>query len=280
MSLFDAFRYDGKRVLVVGGATGMGAATAKLVQDAGAEVVVMDFAEVTLQGAKAIHVNLADKASIDAAVDECGGPLHALFSCAGVADGTPGIEKINFAGHRHMIDRLLANGILSRGSAIGFISSAAGLGWEASWAEVHEYLDTPDFDSASAWANEHGWADYYHSKQAVCGYVARQAFPLLKQGIRINAICPGPTDTPLAQANKELWLDFGADYRAEAGVEASTPLEQAYPLVFLCSDAASAITGITLISDAGYMSSGITESFPPATPAAKFLMGRMGTDLP
>ena len=50
MSLSDAFRYDGKRVLVVGGATGMGAATAELVQDAGAEVVVMDFAEVTLPG--------------------------------------------------------------------------------------------------------------------------------------------------------------------------------------------------------------------------------------
>src|SRR4029079_10968461 len=49
MGLFDAFRYDGKRALVVGGATGMGAATAELVKDAGAEVVVMDRAEVTLQ---------------------------------------------------------------------------------------------------------------------------------------------------------------------------------------------------------------------------------------
>ena len=50
MTLFDAFRYDGKRVLVVGGATGMGAAAAELVLDAGAEVVVMDFAEITLDG--------------------------------------------------------------------------------------------------------------------------------------------------------------------------------------------------------------------------------------
>ena len=53
MTLFDAFRYDGKRVLVVGGATGMGAAAAQLVQDAGAEVVVMDFAEITLAAATA-----------------------------------------------------------------------------------------------------------------------------------------------------------------------------------------------------------------------------------
>ena len=55
----------------------MGAAAAELVQDAGAEVIVMDFAEVTLSGAKAIHVNLAEKASIDAALAELGGPVHA-----------------------------------------------------------------------------------------------------------------------------------------------------------------------------------------------------------
>jgi NAD(P)-dependent dehydrogenase (short-subunit alcohol dehydrogenase family) len=275
MSLFDAFRYDGKRVLVVGGATGMGAAAAELAQDAGAEVIVMDFAEVNLPGAKAIHVNLAEKDSIDAAVITCGGPVHALFSCAGVADGTPGIEKINFIGHRHLINRLLASGMLPRGAAIGFISSAAGLGWEANLTELKEYLDTPDFDSAAAWVAEHNKADYLSTKQAICAYVAREAFPLLKHGIRINAICPGPTDTPLAQANKDLWLGFGADYRGEVGIEASTPLEQAYPLVFLCSDAAAAITGITMITDAGYISSGITESFPPATPAALFLTGRM-----
>jgi NAD(P)-dependent dehydrogenase (short-subunit alcohol dehydrogenase family) len=275
MTLFDAFRYDGKRALVVGGATGMGAATAELAQSAGAEVVVMDYAEVTLPGASAIQVNLADKDSIDAAVDACGGPVHALFACAGVADGTPGIEKINFIGHRHLIARMLAGGMLAGGSAIGFISSAAGLGWESNLAELQEYLATPDFDSAAAWVAEHGKADYLSTKQAICAYVAREAFPLLKRGIRINAICPGPTDTPLAQANKDLWLGFGADYRTEAGIEASTPLEQAYPLVFLCSDAGAAISGITLISDVGYISSGITESFPPASAAAGFLLGRM-----
>src|SRR6185503_1923200 len=129
MSSFEAFRYDGKRALVVGGATGMGAATAELVQDAGAEVVVMDFADVTLAGAKAIHVNLSDVASINAAVDELGGPVHAVFSCAGVADGTPGIEKINFIGHRHLIDRAVEKGYLGRGGAIAMISSTAGLGW-------------------------------------------------------------------------------------------------------------------------------------------------------
>jgi NAD(P)-dependent dehydrogenase (short-subunit alcohol dehydrogenase family) len=98
--------------------------------------------------------------------------------------------------------------------------------------------------------------------------------PLLKQGIRINAICPGPTDTPLARANADMWLGFGADYRAEVGIETSTPLEQAYPLLFLCSDAAVAVTGTTMITDAGYFPSGVTETFPAATPAVNFLLGR------
>jgi NAD(P)-dependent dehydrogenase (short-subunit alcohol dehydrogenase family) len=274
MTLFDAFRYDGKRALVVGGASGMGAAVAQLVQDAGAEVVVMDYAEITLPGAKAIHVNLAEQSSIDAALAECGGPVHALFSCAGVADGTPNIEKINYVGHRYLIDQLRSKGMLPRGSAIGFISSAAGLGWEANLEELKEYLDITDFDAASKWAHEHMKADYMHSKQAICAYVASRAMDFLKEGIRINAICPGPTDTPLAQANKEMWLGFGSDYRDAVGVGASTPLEQAYPLVFLCSEGASVITGQTLITDAGYFASGLTGSFPDATPAVNFLLGR------
>jgi NAD(P)-dependent dehydrogenase (short-subunit alcohol dehydrogenase family) len=113
------------------------------------------------------------------------------------------------------------------------------------------------------------------SKQAICAYVAREAMGMLRRGIRINAIMPGPTDTPLAQANADLWLTFAADYREEVGVEPSTPLEQAYALVFLCSDAAFAINGMTIISDGGYYSSGLSGSFPNATPVVEFLLGRM-----
>lgn len=270
MGTFDAFRYDGKRALVVGGATGMGAAAAELVKDAGAEVVVMDRAEVTLSGVKAIQVDLAEKASIDAAIDECGGPIDALFSCAGVADGTPGIERINFLGHRYMIERLLADGALGQGSSIGLISSAAGWGWRQNLTKVSEYLDIADFDEAAKWAQDNAHADYMWSKLSICAYVAREAMPLLKQGVRINAILPGPTNTPLAQANKEMWLGFGADYRDEVGVEASTPLEQAYPLVFLGSAAAGGITGITMVTDAGYFAAGMSGAFEPAQGAVGF----------
>src|SRR4051794_2748127 len=118
MSLFDAFSYAGKRVLVVGGATGMGAAVAELTKDAGADVVVMDLAPVTQDGVTSHELNLADKASIEAAAEAGEGPFHAVFSCAGVADGTPGIEKINFLGHRLLLDLLIANGKLGRGGAV------------------------------------------------------------------------------------------------------------------------------------------------------------------
>ncbi len=275
MTLFDGFRYDGKRALVVGGATGMGAATAELLLSAGADVVVMDCAEISLSGVTPITMDLAERGSIDAALDQCGGPIHALFSCAGVADGTAGIEKINFIGHRHIVDRLLGADMLPRGSAIGFISSAAGLGWEANLPRIKEYLATPDFDSAVAWVAANGGADYLSTKQAICAYVATHAFPFLQRGIRINAICPGPTDTPLARANEETWLGFGADFRAEVGVDVLTPMEQASALVFLCSAAASSINGITLITDSGYFAAGMTEVFPAATPAVNFLLGRM-----
>jgi len=274
MANFDAFRFNGKRVLVVGGATGMGAAAAELALDAGADVVVMDYAEVTLSGATAIHVNLAERESIDAAIEECGGPVHAIMACAGVADGTPNIERINFVGHRHLIERMIELGHLGAGGSVAFISSAAGLGWEANMEVIKGALETTDYDSGVAWFQENGKADYYHSKQVVCAYVASQAFPMLQKGIRINAVCPGPTETPLALANEDTWLAFGADYREALGIKASTPQEQAGPLLFLCSDAAVAVNGITMITDAGYMMSGITESFPDATFLAKLLMGR------
>src|SRR5689334_6841069 len=178
----------------------MGAAVAEVVKDAGAEVVVMDRAEITLSGVKTISLDLSDKSSIEKAVDACGGPVDALFSCAGVADGTPGIERINFVGHRHMIDRMVARDLLRRGSAICFISSTAGLGWEPNLPMLTELLEISDFDAAAQWFVDRGKADYITTKQAMCAYVARNAFPLLKRGIRLNAICPGPTETPLAKA--------------------------------------------------------------------------------
>ena len=104
---------------------------------------------MTLAGVKSIQLDLAEKASIDAAVDECGGPVHALFSCAGVADGTPGIERINFIGHRHMIDRMLAAGMLPRVRPSASSLRPPGLGWQTNLDALQEFLDITDFDEAA-----------------------------------------------------------------------------------------------------------------------------------
>lgn len=270
MNLFDTFRYDDKRVLVVGGATGMGAAVARMTLDAGAEVVVMDRAEIDLDGITPIHLDLSDRDSIERAVDECGGTVDALFCCAGVADG-PLLPKINFLGHRHLINRLLHKGMLPRGSAIGMISSFGGFGWENNIDVLEEYLAIDDMEEAASWVTDYGRPDYMFNKQAMNLYVCREALGLLKRGIRINATMPGPTDTPLARANKEQWLDFGTDYREEVGGEPSTAVEQAGPIVFLCSDAAAGVTGALLVTDGGYIGSGLGRSFEPAKEAVDFL---------
>lgn len=278
MSGIDAFRYDGKRVLVVGGATGMGAAAAKTVVELGGEVIVLDYAPVDFDVKESIQVDLRDKGAVDAALAQVGGPVHALFSAAGVADGTPGLMKINFIAHRHIIDSLVASGTLGRGGAICMISSAAGLGWESEADAVGQVLATPDYDSAAALfeTDEFAWRDnYMFSKQVMCTYVARQAYPLISQGIRINAICPGPTDTPLARANADMWLGFGADWREATNTEYGTPEEMGDTMAFLNSDAARGIAGVTLIVDGGYMMSSLAGSFAPGTDVAKFLFGRL-----
>ncbi len=253
----ETFRYDGRRALIVGGATGMGAATAKLVSELGGEVVVMDVADVTFPVEQVIQVDLRERASVDAAVDQAAGHFDAVFCCAGVADGTPGLMAINFLSQRHLVERLLERDALPRGAAIGVISSVAGLGWQMDMEILGEFLDT-DWDSAVAWIEAHeGTNDYLFSKKAMNAWVARQALPLIKRGIRINAIEPGPTDTPLARANADLWLGFAADYNKAAGIDTLSPEEMAAPLAFLCSPAASGVNGISFLVDHGQINSGI-----------------------
>ena len=278
MSVIDRLRYDGKRALVVGGATGMGAAAAKSVAELGAEVIVVDYAPVNFDVAKSIQVDLRDPASIDAAVDEIEGPVHALFSAAGVADGTTDLLKINFIGHRHLIDRLLEKNQLPNGSAICFISSVAGMGWENDLELINEFLATPDYAAAEAWSKAHeaeGIIHYGTSKKIINQYVATQGYPLLKKGIRINAICPGPTDTPLAQANADLWLSFAQDYRDETGSKVHTPEQMGDVMAFLNSDAACGVSGITLLVDSGHTMASVTGSYAPGKPLIDLIMGKV-----
>jgi NAD(P)-dependent dehydrogenase (short-subunit alcohol dehydrogenase family) len=94
---------------------------------------------------------------------------------------------------------------------------------------------------------------YSISKEAVIVWTMVSSFHLIKRGIRINCTTPGPTQTPMMK-------EFEAATKAsvlEAAMQPinrrSTPDEQAAPLVFLNSDWASYVNGVTLPVDGGFM---------------------------
>jgi NAD(P)-dependent dehydrogenase (short-subunit alcohol dehydrogenase family) len=264
------FRYDGKRVLVAGAATGMGAAVSKLVTQLGGEVYVADVKPVDYPVAKAVQMDLRDESSIDAALAEIGAPIHSIFSCAGVS-GAPfspvDVMLINFVGARHLVESA-AESMMPEGSSIAFISSIGGLGWEKVLDRALEFLATPDYASAQRWceanvagapeqAEETAAANYQFSKRVINVYVQREAVPLCHRGIRINATGPGPTMTPLMDATPT-WQMFGdMMFKAAMQRDPQTPEEQAPPLVFLNSPAAYGVSGQILNVDAGYTAGGV-----------------------
>ena len=256
----DLFRYEGKRALVVGGASGMGAATARLVSDLGGDVVTMDVRDPREEVGPFIRIDLRDRASIDGALDAVDGPFHAVFSCAGVADGTAGLPLVNFVGQRHLVEGMLARGFLPSGSAIAMIASIGGMGWEVRMDAIGELLGVPGFDAAASWFDNHGeLATYTFTKQAVIAYCGWRGPELIRRGIRINCTAPGPAMTPLMEAN-EGWQQFEAGVRELTGVPGSSPEQQAWPLAFLNSDAASYVNGQCLIVDAGFVGGGMAGS--------------------
>ena len=271
----DKFRYDGKRVLVCGAASGMGEATARILADLGAEIYALDVKEMSLPAKKTIQMDLRDRASIDGALAEVGGPIHALFSCAGVA-GAPfsplDVMLINFVGARHLIESA-AESKMPPGSAIAFISSIGGLGWETKLETIMDLLATDDFEAGRTWVEEKvatgpkldeepAFANYAFSKQVTGVYCMWRSHAFSQKGIRINATAPGPTKTPLMEATPG-WQGFmGGEFKEKTGRDGSTAEEQGYALVFLNSDAASSISGHVLTVDAGYAGGALTNAFP------------------
>ena len=144
--------------------------------------------------------------------------------------------KVNFIGQRYLIERCIDDGLMPPGSAVGIISSGAGLGWERNLPVILELLDTPDFPTAAGWCEAHAdLCQYPFSKQVVIAYCARRAFTYLKKAIRINALCPTSTDTPLARRSFRLarvWHrlphcdQHRRCYPARAGIPTSIPLQR------------------------------------------------------
>jgi NAD(P)-dependent dehydrogenase (short-subunit alcohol dehydrogenase family) len=257
----DVLGYEGKRAVVTGAASGMGAATASLLIDLGAKVVAIDVKPTELAVEAFVEVDLRDKSAIEQAAASIGAPVDAVFSVAGLP-GPPFSDldtmKVNFIGARLLIESLVP--AMSPGSAIACVASNAGLYWQQEMDTLLPLVQT-DFDGAVAWCDENPKAilgGYMFSKKATNAWVAWRAASLIKDGIRLNCSNPGPTETAMmpafeAQAGKELIDAFvGPSGRR------STAEEQAWPLLFLNSPHSSYITGEALHVDAGFLGAMVT----------------------
>jgi NAD(P)-dependent dehydrogenase (short-subunit alcohol dehydrogenase family) len=251
----DILGYKGKRVVVSGCFSGMGEATAKMLLDLGAEVHGLDFKDSTLPLASFNRVDLRDPATIDAGVAKIGGKIDALFNCAGLPQTSAAMDvmKVNFIGTRHLTQKILAH--MSEGSAIASISSTGGLGWSRRIPTNMELIATDGYDAAVKWceANMETVAEgYAFSKEAIIVWTQFIGAQLIKKGIRINCTLPGPTQTPMM---KEFEASVGAAVKAATQPinRFATPAEQAGPLVFLNSAAASYVNGVVFPADGGFM---------------------------
>jgi NAD(P)-dependent dehydrogenase (short-subunit alcohol dehydrogenase family) len=257
--LRDILGYAGKRVVVTGAASGMGAATARIAAELGAEVIGCDLQRVTGPVKEQVEVNLMDEASIDSAVESIEGPIDVLLNCAGIP-GPPfsALETmlVNFVGLRHFTEALLPR--IRNGGAIASITSVAGMGYEKNLASVREFLATDGFAAARAWceANPEVANGYLFSKQAIIGYTKQQAAKLCDREIRINCISPAPTDTPMLPAFHDQVSKAFMDehFQAPIGRDATSD-EMAEPLLFLGSDMARFVSGQNLFVDYGYAGS-------------------------
>jgi NAD(P)-dependent dehydrogenase (short-subunit alcohol dehydrogenase family) len=252
----DIYGYKGKRVIVSGCFSGMGEATAKLLLDLGAEVHGIDYKDSTLPLASFRNVDLRDPGSIDAAVDAIGGKIDGLFNCAGLPQTFPPLEvmKVNYVGTRHLTEKVLA--LMSEGSAIVSISSNGGLGWSRRIPVHMEMLQVQGYEASVKWAEDHldqVGEGYAFSKEAIIVWTMLSSFSLIKKGIRINCITPGPTQTPMMNDFEQASAASVLNAAMQPINRRSTPAEQAGPLAFLNSDAASYVNGVCLPVDGGFM---------------------------
>jgi NAD(P)-dependent dehydrogenase (short-subunit alcohol dehydrogenase family) len=240
--------FTNKNVVITGGTTGIGLATAKAFISAGANVWITGRNSSNLQKAAA-EINspklftvvsdtskLEDISILEKAVAETGNKLDVLFLNAGIAKFEP-IEKVteatfdaqfntNVKGHFFTLQKLLPH--LADGAAVVFTSSTV------------------------ATAANSGASVYSATKGALNKIAQIAANELAARKIRVNIVSPGPVATPgLENAVPVEAKEFLAG--ATALQRLGEPNEIAKTVLFLASDAASFITGTEIIADGGYL---------------------------
>ncbi|MGA1836492.1 coniferyl-alcohol dehydrogenase [Herbiconiux sp. 11R-BC] len=247
--------YRGRRVVVTGCSSGLGAATAGKLAEVGATVVGLSRRRPPIDIDEFHEVDLASVDSIEQAGSAITGDIDALFNCAGAAPVLPSEEiiKVNFLGTRLFTELLLDR--MPRGSAIASVSSSNGSAWRKNFDHVSAFVATTSFDEGVAWYSAHQ-ADAGHgypfSKEALTLWTLQQASILTPRGIRINSISPGAVQTPLLEIAQQTFPAEMLAATLEPFGRASTVREQVSPLLFLNSSEGSYINGADLAVDGGY----------------------------
>jgi NAD(P)-dependent dehydrogenase (short-subunit alcohol dehydrogenase family) len=252
----NVWSYEGMRVVVAGGGgAGMGAAVVTELASLGAEIHVLDIKQPPTSVASYQNVDLLQPDATAKAIDAIGGSIDALFNCAGLP-GAPFSDLdtmlVNFASMRWLAE--LCARQMPNGGAICNISSTAGAAYLMNIEKWMPLVLTESFAEAKEWceANPEAIASgYAPSKEAICVWTMWAGRPFADRGIRINTICPGPTDTPMMPAFEDAANAEIINLFARGLGRRSTPEEQAYPMIFLNSRAASYITGENLNTDGG-----------------------------
>ena len=177
---------EGKAALVTGGSSGIGQATVKRFLDAGAQVTVVDL-KPPVDDVGFIEADVGDSSAwpviVEKAVQKLGG-VDVAFLNAGVTTGESAVDKVTDEQY-HRIMRVNMDHVFYGIRALTPLMTARGGGWIVATASLAGLTGVPPDPVYAA------------TKHAVVGMV-RSLGPVLEgQGIRLNAICPGFTDTPL-----------------------------------------------------------------------------------
>lgn len=249
--------YEGKRVIVVGGGgVGIGGSVVKLMGELSAEIHVADIQEPSHPVASFVKTDLRKTTSIDETINEIGGPVHALFNCAGLPQNRgSGLDlmTVNFLGLRYLTESTIP--LMPDGSSIVSIASIAGNGWQSRVPLITELVTTATFEDGLVWCEKHledVGDGYATSKEALVIYTKRRCVETIKAGIRMNVTSPGATDTPMLPDFREAAGDQVVDSVFRTFGRPSVPDEQASVMAFLNSPAASYVNGVNLETDGGF----------------------------
>jgi NAD(P)-dependent dehydrogenase (short-subunit alcohol dehydrogenase family) len=247
--------FSGKRVVVTGCASGIGRAAARLLGGLGAKVHGVDLSPADVPLDTFTTLDLRDPEAIEAFAQTVEAPVDALLNCAGLAPGRPELDvfRVNFAGTRLLTERLLV--CMPSGSAVVNVASVGGIAWASNLALLRDLVARPSFGEAVAVFEtqpDQFARAYSLSKEAIVVWTMAVSAQTIARGVRTNAISPGAVATPMLAEIEQSTPAQAIDAMARQIGRRSSPEEQAWPLAFLASDAASYINGTVLPVDGGF----------------------------